>query len=37
MEWLGHSQIGITMNTYAHVMPAAKQEAAERLQALLLC
>lgn len=35
MEWLGHSQIGITMNIYAHVMPAAMQEAADKLAALL--
>ena len=35
MEWLGHSQIGLTMNTYAHVMPHAKDEAAAKLQSLL--
>jgi integrase len=35
MEWLGHSQIGVTMNTYAHVMPAAKEDAATKMQALL--
>ncbi len=29
MEWLKHNQSGITMNIYAHVMPAAKQDAAE--------
>lgn len=35
MEWMGHSQISLTMNTYAHVMPAAKQDAADKLSALL--
>ena len=27
MEILGHSQIGLTMNTYAHVLPAAQRAA----------
>jgi integrase len=35
MKVLGHSQIGLTMNTYAHVLPeierAAVDEAARRL------
>lgn len=35
METLGHSQIGITMNLYSHIMPAAQREAAERMDALL--
>ena len=35
METLGHSQISLTMNTYAHVMPAQKQDAADRMDALL--
>lgn len=35
MEVLGHSQISLTMNTYAHVMPAVKKDAAKRLDALL--
>jgi integrase len=35
MEWLGHSQIGLTMNTYAHVLPAAKEDAAAKIQSLL--
>ncbi len=34
METLGHSQISLTMNTYAHVMPSLKQEAADRMDAL---
>jgi integrase len=29
MEQLGHSQITLTMNTYAHVMPAALRDAAK--------
>ncbi len=28
MEVLGHSQINLTMNTYAHVMPEMKRDAA---------
>jgi integrase len=35
METLGHSQISLTMNTYSHVMPDLKSEAAERMQAIL--
>jgi integrase len=35
METLGHSQIGMTMNLYAHVIPTLQQEAADRLDALL--
>ena len=35
METLGHSQISLTMNTYAHVMPAMQQEAAERMHEML--
>jgi integrase len=35
MDWLGHSQISVTMNTYTHVMPSAKVEAAKKLQKLL--
>lgn len=35
MEILGHSQIGITMNTYSHVLPALQKEAASRMNALL--
>lgn len=35
MEVLGHSTIATTMNLYAHVLPAAKEAAAHRLDALL--
>jgi integrase len=35
MEALGHSQIALTMNTYAHVIPALQREAAEQMNALL--
>lgn len=35
METLGHSQISLTANTYAHVAQALKREAAERMDALL--
>lgn len=35
MEWLGHSQISLTMNTYAHVMPAAMRDVANKLDTLL--
>jgi integrase len=35
MEQLGHSQIGLTMNTYAHVMPSMLREAANALDAAL--
>ena len=36
MEVLGHSQIGLTMNTYAHVMPEMKRDAADRMERLRL-
>jgi integrase len=35
MEQLGHSQIGLTMNTYSHVIPALQREAAAQIEALL--
>ena len=35
MGRLGHSQISLTMNTYAHLSPALEREAADRLEALL--
>jgi integrase len=35
MEMLGHSQITLTMNTYSHVIPALKEDAAARLDAIL--
>ncbi len=31
MELLGHSQIGITMNTYAHVLPALSSASVQAL------
>jgi integrase len=34
-EMLGHSQIGITMDIYSHMMPTLQREAATRLDALL--
>jgi site-specific recombinase XerD len=35
MEALGHSQISLTMDTYAHVMPASLQDAARVLEEAL--
>jgi integrase len=35
MDILGHSQIAVTMNTYAHVIPAMQQEAAGHMDAAL--
>jgi integrase len=35
MEMLGHSQIGITMNTYSHVMPAQLRAAADAMTTAL--
>ena len=35
MELLGHSQIAITMNTYSHVVPALRKEAANQMDAIL--
>jgi integrase len=35
MEILGHSQISVTMNTYAHVLPETQREAAAKLEVLL--
>ena len=34
MEVLGHSEIGVTMNTYAHVLPELRQEAADAIDDL---
>lgn len=33
-ERLGHSQVGITLDTYSHVLPTMQREAADRLDAL---
>jgi integrase len=35
MEILGHSQISLTANLYTHVMPALKQDVANRMDAFL--
>jgi integrase len=35
MELLGHSQIAVTMNTYSHVVPALRKEAADQMDAVL--
>lgn len=35
MGIIGHSQISLTMNTYAHLSPALEREATDRLEALL--
>ena len=34
VDILGHSQISLTMNTYSHVMPALRSEAAEKMDAV---
>jgi integrase len=36
MDVLGHSQIGLTMNTYTHVLIELKRDAAERMNDLML-
>ena len=35
MDVLGHSQIGLTMNTYSHVIPDLRREAARRMDDLI--
>jgi hypothetical protein len=35
MDVLGHSQISLTMNTYSHVLPALKNDAASKMNELL--
>jgi integrase len=35
MELLGHSQIAVTMNTYSHVIPALRKEAADKMEEIL--
>jgi integrase len=35
MEILGHSQISLTMDTYSHVMPTARREAADLMGVIL--
>lgn len=34
-EFLGHSQIGVTLDTYSHVMPTLGREAMDKLDSLL--
>jgi site-specific recombinase XerD len=34
-ETIGHSQIGLTMNTYSHMLPALQREAADKMEAVL--
>jgi integrase len=35
METLGHSQISLTLDTYAHVLPTLQAEAAQKMDDLL--
>jgi integrase len=35
METLGHSQISLTLNTYSHVLPSLKTDAAQRMNSIL--
>ena len=35
MEVLGHADIGMTMNTYSHVIPEMRRQAADRMDDLL--
>lgn len=35
MEALGHSNIALTMNTYSHVIPDFRREAAAKMHAIL--
>jgi len=35
METLGHSQIGLTLNTYSHVVPSLQRDAADVMDRLL--
>lgn len=35
MEVLGHSQIGVTMNLYAHIIPGLKEGVADKMQQML--
>jgi len=35
MDVLGHSQIALTMNTYSHVIPDLRREAAQRMDDLI--
>ncbi len=35
MDLVGHSQISTTLDVYTHVMPSLRQDAADRIDALL--
>jgi hypothetical protein len=35
METLGHSEVGITLNTYSHVVPILEEEAAAAMDRAL--
>ena len=35
MEILGHSQISLTMDTYSHIVPALREDAASKMNTLL--
>jgi integrase len=35
METLGHSEIGVTLNTYSHVLTELKREPATQMDAIL--
>ena len=35
MDILGHSQISLTLNTYSHVMPTLRTDAAAKMDAIL--
>jgi integrase len=35
-EWLGHSSIAITMDTYSHALPTVEESAAELMDAEIL-
>jgi len=34
-ERLGHSAVGITLDTYSHVLPGMQEEAAQKIDAAL--
>ena len=34
-EWLGHSTVVLTLDTYSHVLPTMQQQATERLEKML--
>jgi integrase len=34
METLGHLQISLTLNTYAHVLPALQSDTADKMDAI---